>query len=120
MRALAWSDVRQDKRQICVERNDWQGHVSSTEEGRLRYVPMTTRLAEALRAHRHLKGPLVLNRDTGKPLTDSAVREAVGRAARSAGLSNNGPHILRHTFCSHLAMRERPLVRFRNSQVTGI
>jgi hypothetical protein len=27
------------------------------------------------------------------------------RAAKQAGLINNGPHILHHTFCSHLAMR---------------
>ena len=27
---------------------------------------------------------------------------------RRAGLYNNGPHMLRHTFCSHLAMRGAP------------
>lgn len=27
------------------------------------------------------------------------------RAARSVGLRNVGVHVLRHTFCSHLAMR---------------
>jgi site-specific recombinase XerD len=36
----------------------------------------------------------------------SASRQTlVWRAARRAGLRNNGSHILRHTFCSHLAMR---------------
>jgi site-specific recombinase XerD len=30
------------------------------------------------------------------------------RAARKAGLSRNGVHVLRHTFCSHLAMRGAP------------
>ena len=29
----------------------------------------------------------------------------VARAARQANLSNVGVHVLRHTFCSHLAMR---------------
>jgi site-specific recombinase XerD len=38
-------------------------------------------------------------------LTEKVVQNLVFRAARSAGLRNNGPHILRHTFCSHLAMR---------------
>ena len=31
------------------------------------------------------------------------------RAARRAGLSQDGVHILRHTFCSHLAMRRAPV-----------
>ena len=30
------------------------------------------------------------------------------RVARCAALKNNGPHTLRHTFCSHLAMRGAP------------
>ena len=30
------------------------------------------------------------------------------KVARRANLRNNGPHILRHTFCSHLAMRGAP------------
>ena len=39
------------------------------------------------------------------PLTEKLVQNLIGRAARRANLRNNGPHILRHTFCSHLAMR---------------
>ena len=41
-------------------------------------------------------------------MTEKAVQTLVLRAARRAGLANNGPHILRHTFCSHLAMRGAP------------
>jgi site-specific recombinase XerD len=47
----------------------------------------------------------VLQRDEGGPLTEKLVQSFVGRAARQARLQNNGPHILRHSFCSHLAMR---------------
>jgi site-specific recombinase XerD len=42
-------------------------------------------------------------------MMDSAVREAVEGAARLASVRNNGPHIPRHTFCSHLAMRGAPV-----------
>jgi len=38
-------------------------------------------------------------------MTESALREAVARAARRANLRSTGPHMLRHTFCSHLTMR---------------
>ena len=39
-------------------------------------------------------------------MTESSLKELLARAARLANLRNNGPHILRHTFCSHLAVRE--------------
>jgi site-specific recombinase XerD len=46
-----------------------------------------------------------LYQDDGSPLTEGVVQGFVRRAARRAGLTNNGPHMLRHTFCSHLARR---------------
>jgi site-specific recombinase XerC len=46
--------------------------------------------------------------DDGSPLTEGLVQGYVRRAAQKAGLYNNGPHMLRHTFCSHLAMRGAP------------
>jgi site-specific recombinase XerD len=82
--------------------------VSGGKGGRLRYVPLTTRLAAALRDHRHLRGPLVLYQNDGSPLTEGLVQGYVRRAAQKAGVFNNGPHMLRHTFCSHLAMRGAP------------
>jgi integrase len=103
--ALEWSDLDLAKRLLCVQRNEWEGQTHSTKSGRLRYVPMTVRLAAALRDGRHLRGPRVLYRDNGKPLTEGSVACAVIRSARRAGLPGNGPHRLRHTFCSHLAMR---------------
>ena len=108
MRALQWTDVSLDKRQLRVERNDWQGHITTTKGNRLRHIPMTGRLAESLRAHRHLRATRVLCRADASGLTESALSEAVRRAARLANLRCNGPHMLRHTFCSHLAMKGVP------------
>ena len=48
MMALEWTDVDLAKRQLTIERSDWKGHVTSTKGGRVRYVPMTVRLAQAL------------------------------------------------------------------------
>jgi site-specific recombinase XerD len=36
------------------------------------------------------------------------VQYYVKRAARLANVRNDGVHVLRHTFCSHLAMRGAP------------
>ena len=108
MVALEWSDIDFVKRQVCVQRSAWKGHVASPKGGRLRYIPLTIRLAAALRDHRHLRGALVLYQDDGSPLTEGLVQGLVKRAAQKAGVFNNGPHMLRHTFCSHLAMRGAP------------
>jgi integrase len=108
MMALTWNDVDLKKRQLCVQHSDWKGHVTTTKGGRLRHVPMTMRLAAALKQHRHLRSERVLCTSDGQPLTQKMVRALVIRVSRRAGLAKAGVHILRHTFCSHLAMRGAP------------
>jgi integrase len=106
--ALEWSDVDLGKRQLCVQRSEWRGHVTAPKSGRLRHVPMTVRLAAALREHRHLRAPRVVCQRDGSALTQDMVSDHVARAAKRAGLSTSGVHRLRHSFCSHLAMRGAP------------
>ena len=105
--ALESKDVNLSKRQLCVARSEWKGHVTAPKSGRIRYVPLTERLTEALRATRHLRGPRVLCDGDGRPLTQRAVQGLMLRAARHANV-RPGVHVLRHTFCSHLAMRGAP------------
>lgn len=105
MMALRWADVDLENRHLCIQRSDWKGHVTVPKGGRLRYVPFTIRLVGALKEHRHLRSERVLCHDDGESLTQRHVQGFVLRAARAAGLHNVGVHTLRHTFCSHLAMR---------------
>jgi integrase len=107
MMALEWGDIDLQKRQLCVQRSDWKGHVTAPKGGRLRYVPLTVRLSAALREARHLRGARVLCQRDGSPLTQKIVQDEVKRAARRANVKP-GVHRLRHTFCSHLAMRGAP------------
>ena len=79
MIGLEWGDVDLVKRQMCIQRSEWRGHVTVPKGGRLRYVPMTARLASALREHRHLKSPRVLCLDDGSPLTQDVVGKCVPR-----------------------------------------
>lgn len=106
--ALKWGDVDLGKRQLCVQRSDWRGHVTAPKSGRLRHVPMTVRLAAALREHRHLRAARVICQRDGSSLTQDMVADHVGRAAKRAALGTSGVHRLRHSFCSHLAMRGAP------------
>ena len=70
---------------------------------------MTTRLAAALQAIRHLRGPRMLYQRNGEPVSENTLRSWMERAERAGGLPVTGHiHQLRHTFCSHLAMRGAP------------
>src|SRR4051794_34314348 len=71
-------------------------------------LPMTQRLTAALKASRHLRSERVLCLPDGSPITRDRVIKAIRAAQRVAGLAEQGVHILRHTFCSHLAMRGAP------------
>ena len=107
MMALEWADVDLGKRQLCVARSDWKGHVTVPKGGRLRYVPLTKRLADALGQARHLRGKRVLCDEQGHPLTQKVIQVMMRRVGKRANIKP-GVHILRHTFCSHLAMRGAP------------
>jgi integrase len=107
MMALEWSDVDFKLRQICVSRSEWKGHVTAPKSNRHRFVPMTVRLAEALPAARHLRNTRVLCQADGTSLTQKEVQVVMKRVARHAHV-RPGVHILRHTFCSHLAMKGVP------------
>ena len=115
MIALEWTDVDLANRQLTVSRSDWNGQVTTPKGGRPRHVPLTRRLAAALSEHRHLRSTRVLCQDDNEPLTRQIVQTRAKRAARRASVARGstksgggGVHILRHTFCSHLAMRGAP------------
>jgi len=107
--ALEWSDLDFPRTTINVQRSEWDGHVTAPKGGRSRRVPMTERLAATLQAHRHLRGPRVLCHEDGTSLGRKALHLWMESATRRANLgADAGLHVLRHTFCSHLAMMGVP------------
>ena len=117
--ALEWGDVDLQKRQLCIQRSEWKGHVTMPKGGRLRYVPMTMRLAAALREHRHLRARQVLCQDDGTALTTKMSRTAfVGRCG-----GRDWP-VTAHTCCATRSVCIWPCVarrpgRFRNWRGIG-
>jgi integrase len=109
MAALEWTDVDLKRRIVSVSRNAWKAEIDTTKGGRTRHIPMTSELAAALKALRHLAGPRVLVQEDGSPVTYKLLRGLLRAAQRRAQLEPTGNlHVLRHTFCSHLAMRGAP------------
>lgn len=106
MLALTQDCVDYRSGNVTIWENDWHGQVGSTKGGDRRTVPMTPRLRAALQAIRHLRGELVLCGPDGSRWTKHMVRAALRTICRRAGLRVVGAHVLRHTFCSHLAMRK--------------
>jgi integrase len=106
--ALEWGDVDLQARRLTIQRSDWCGHVTVPKGGRSRRLPMTQRLTSALKASRHLRSARVLCLLDGTPITRDRVIKAIRGAQRVAGLRQAGVHVLRHTFCSHLAMKGAP------------
>ncbi|MCA9715548.1 MAG: tyrosine-type recombinase/integrase [Myxococcales bacterium] len=102
--ALRWRNVHLDRNRIHVCENDVRGHVGPPKGGRDRWLPMTKQLRGELESLER-RGERVLWRGDGEPMSHSAVTFRLHKAMRRAGLGKKGPHTLRHTFCSHLAMR---------------
>jgi hypothetical protein len=102
---LEWDDVDFRNRTLTVMRWEWQGHVGPPKGGRSRTIPLTERLIESLKGERHLRGPLVFCLDGGDHWGRHNMWKGLARASRRAKLRPIGWHMLRHTFCSHLAMR---------------
>ena len=107
MMALEWDDVDLSLGHLTVQRSEWKGHVTATKGGRARHIPLTIRLRDALQAHRHLRSRRVLLGRNGRALTQKMVQDLMMWSARKARVPA-GVHILRHTFCSHLAMEGAP------------
>ena len=110
---LQWQDINFKLNAIRVQRQLQQGQEIDPKWASFRTVYMTSRLAQALKAHRHLTGPWVLV--TGKtvrgkhsigPWTKEVLRWRGERFYRLASLPQPKKpwHCLRQTFCSHLAM----------------
>ncbi|GJM43205.1 MAG: hypothetical protein DHS20C21_00470 [Gemmatimonadota bacterium] len=105
---LEWDDIDHERLQLRVARSVWKGHINTPKSGRPRLIPMTSRLAAALDAHRHIRCRRVLCHRTGRFFKQKDVQKLVQKAERLADLDHIGVHALRHTFCSHLAMKGAP------------
>ncbi len=105
--ALEWRDIDLAARRLTVQRSDWRGHVTRAERWTVPSAADDAATDRRPEGSRHLRSERVLCLPDGAPITRDRVIKAVRGAQRVAGLEQ-GVHILRHTFCSHLAMKGAP------------
>ncbi len=103
--ALRWDDIDLVRGRLMVRRAGARGVVDTPKNGRTREIPLNDRTIAGLKAHRHLRGPLVFCNDDGSMLTKNRCKWPLRRAQRKAGITALGWHDMRHTFASHLVMR---------------
>jgi integrase len=90
-------------------RSKGQVHVKPPKNGKTRSIPLTPRLYEAL-ASRMRNSGYALQDEQGAALTPKQVSAWLREAQKAAGLEKTGRlHVLRHTFCSRLALSGAPL-----------
>lgn len=100
MRGLRWTDIDLTRKELRVRQQETgKQEVKSPKSKKSRVLPMTTRLAEALKAHRHLCERVLIN-PYGRPLSMGGVRLYLVRLQKKVKLPPKGPHQLRHTFAS--------------------
>jgi len=107
--AFEWGDIDWHNRQIIIRRSSALGVVGPTKSGKERRVPMTADLEAALKAIKHLRGPLVFCNEDGRPYSKWQLHERLWGTARRAGLREIRWHDLRHSFASQLVMAGVPL-----------
>lgn len=107
--ALKWDAVDLDGRKLVVRLAFWEDIEGPPKSNRTREVPLASDLVEHLRTHQHKRGPHVFVDKAGEHLSRHNVSTVIRRACRKAKLRKVGPHVLRHSFASHLVMRGVPL-----------
>jgi integrase len=104
---LEWSDVDLPRAVLTVLRNLYKEQVTLPKGGRSRKIPMTKRLVEALQAIKPEGKAVgrVLGKPDGERHSETSINETMPRVTKAAGMTvSRKIHILRHTFCSRLAM----------------
>ena len=101
---LRWEHVDLKLNRIVVRQSIVRGRVKGTKSRRIRTVDLGADVAAELARHRHLRGPYVFCDHDGHHLTPGECKHPLYRACAHAKVRRIGWHVLRHTFCSHLAM----------------
>ncbi|MCG2688706.1 site-specific integrase [Candidatus Parcubacteria bacterium] len=106
LQGLQWEDINWDTRVLTV-RHSWcevKNGLTNTKSGKERYIPLTGRVYEMLYRRRKEGGFVFVNKRDRK-FYSRKLNQKIGEACRKAGLKTITCHKLRHSFASHLVMK---------------
>ncbi len=110
LRGLRWRNVHLERNRIAVREQLTQlNHRRLPKGDKSRELPISRPLRACLEGMPRRGEHVVARLSDGHHISGPTLAANLARAQRRAGLEARGPHILRHTFCSHLAMRGVPL-----------
>ncbi|HEY0132620.1 MAG TPA: tyrosine-type recombinase/integrase [Nannocystis sp.] len=97
--ALRWSDVDEVRGVITVRHQLLGWELVPPKHGKVRKVPMTASLREALKALPRDTEWVLPRGKTGRSCV--SLRATLKTVARHAGVPDHGPHALRHSYATH-------------------
>ena len=108
------NDVDVARHALIVRNNVVRDIDGDTKGLKVRRVPLTQPLEEILKHALEERRGRLLQQEAGIEMTAKMLRVRMKHIQRKAGLTDNGAlHILRHTFCSHLAMAGVPVMEIQ-------
>ena len=100
---LKWSDLSFARASMTVRHNIVRGKLGVPKGRTEEEVGMTRRLADALAAIKHQRGPFVFSTDAGGHYKEHNIAAWMRTLVKHAGLSWQGTHILRKTCGTRIA-----------------
>lgn len=112
IRGLQWSSIDWQNRSVTVRhsRCDRNKSLVSPKNNRERHIPLDSDLYELLFHRKRSTGYVFTNLNSnGEPFTSHHLIERLGIICKDAQMRKITWHLLRHTFATHLTLRNVPL-----------
>jgi integrase len=114
---IRWSSVDLGSKTFCIESHEgfhpkgYKPRVIPLSEQALQFL--TEKKAEAFKSRRFGLDQSVFLLENGKRIRPQAITCALNRLGKKIGIRNLGPHLLRHSFCSMLVMKNESVEKIR-------
>jgi len=111
LKALRWQDIDWTNRRLIIS-HSWCRYakaLTTPKSNKVRYVPLTNDVYEALWARKKANGPVFYTTSKNQNFDYWSLYGILKKACKKAKLRPVGIHMLRHSYASNLVMKGAPL-----------